>query len=272
MAKLLSTCKHCGKEFEHWKYKNRSFCSRKCYIKSSKKKIKNNCKNCDTIFEHKKSMKRLYCSRECATRERARIPKKLITKICYYCKKEFSLTPHLKRKFCSRDCYHKNHGFFKYATEEEQKRLRFKYFDKYVVRTSEGCWKWTGRVNIGGYPQLADNYPAHKFSYEYYVKPIPKGLYALHHCDTRSCCNFSHIFLGTLNDNNQDMIKKGRMYINYGGKSPKRKLSDEQVIEIKKLLKTGLSQNKISKKFNISQSGIVDIKSGRTYKNVKDAE
>src|SRR3990167_2103817 len=189
MAKLLSTCKHCGKEFEHWKYKNRSFFSIKCYIKFSK-----------------------------------------------------------------------------------QKRLRFKYFDKYVVRTSEGCWKWTGRVNIGGYPQLADNYPAHKFSYEYYVKPIPKGLYALHHCDTRSCCNFSHIFLGTLNDNNQDMIKKGRMYINYGGKSPKRKLSARSCIEIKKLLKTGLSQNKISKKFNISQSGIVDIKSGRTYKNVKDAE
>lgn len=40
--------------------------------------------------------------------------------------------------------------------------------------------------------------------------PIPEGLYVLHTCDIRLCCNPSHLYVGTAKDNVADMMRKGR--------------------------------------------------------------
>jgi hypothetical protein len=39
---------------------------------------------------------------------------------------------------------------------------------------------------------------------------IPKGMQVCHKCDVGFCCNPSHLFLGTPQDNTDDKIKKGR--------------------------------------------------------------
>lgn len=54
---------------------------------------------------------------------------------------------------------------------------------------------------------------------------------------------------------------------NKGEKNGMNILQEEQVIEIKKLLKTGLSQQKIAEKFNVSRSCILSINIGRTWKH-----
>lgn len=79
------------------------------------------------------------------------------------------------------------------------------------------CWTWVGAINSNGYGQLngplGNRIYAHRASYEMFIGPIPKGLFVLHHCDNRKCINPSHLFIGTLKDNTQDAISKGRFHL-----------------------------------------------------------
>ena len=81
---------------------------------------------------------------------------------------------------------------------------------------NSGCWLWTASVRpLSGYGQLRHAGKirfAHRVAYEAFRGRIPDGLFVCHHCDTRSCINPDHLFLGTGKDNAQDMIRKGRQY------------------------------------------------------------
>lgn len=76
------------------------------------------------------------------------------------------------------------------------------------------CWLWTGSHNNKGYgtfliPRRRYFY-AHRCSYALTYGFTPMDLMACHHCDNPPCCNPSHIFLGTLQDNVKDAKDKGR--------------------------------------------------------------
>jgi hypothetical protein len=82
----------------------------------------------------------------------------------------------------------------------------------------EDCWLWHGSID-GEYPAITlrnrkdekqVRIKAHRMSYLLYVGPIPGGLYCLHICDEPRCCNPAHLFLGTIKDNTEDMVGKGR--------------------------------------------------------------
>ena len=84
-----------------------------------------------------------------------------------------------------------------------------------------GCWLWTASKRNKGYGAfaftgadgVAVQTRAHRLSFEAFNVPIPDGLCVLHRCDVPACVNPDHLFLGTKADNNRDMVKKGRHYL-----------------------------------------------------------
>ena len=79
------------------------------------------------------------------------------------------------------------------------------------------CWEWKGAIQTSQYGQyvirkkeLSINKLAHRFSYEYFIGEIPEGMLVCHKCDNKICINPYHLFLGTHQDNTNDMVSKGR--------------------------------------------------------------
>ena len=105
--------------------------------------------------------------------------------------------------------------------------------------------------------------------------PIPNGMCIMHTCDNPSCFSPEHLFLGTLRDNAIDMASKGRQVFqkniekaSRGETHGKSKITSENVIEIRNLYSSGMSQRKIAKRYGISQSNVCDIVNRRTWKHV----
>lgn len=77
-----------------------------------------------------------------------------------------------------------------------------------------GCWLWTGALAGFGYGIAGGNryrIKAHREAYRLFVGDIPRDLCVLHKCDVPSCCNPAHLYLGTILDNREDMIRTGRV-------------------------------------------------------------
>ena len=101
---------------------------------------------------------------------------------------------------------------------------------------------------------------AHKLAYELTYGKVPDGLHVLHKCDTPSCVNPDHLYLGDNNDNVRDKVAKGRSLSKE--RNPSAKLTSEQVECIK--LDTR-SQRKIAKEYGVAQATVYNIKRGRTW-------
>jgi hypothetical protein len=84
---------------------------------------------------------------------------------------------------------------------------------KWVPEPNSGCWLWLGSVDRKGYGSLrvaGQLKRATHVSLALAGSSIPSGMYVLHRCDVPGCVNPDHLFIGTLKDNTQDMIRKGR--------------------------------------------------------------
>ena len=77
-----------------------------------------------------------------------------------------------------------------------------------------GCLLWLGSADKDGYCRVAmpgkSPQLVHRVAYEQFVGPIPDGMKVCHRCDTPSCVNADHFFLGTQKANLRDMFRKRR--------------------------------------------------------------
>lgn len=111
-----------------------------------------------------------------------------------------------------------------------------------------GCWLWTGRVNKDGYGVTSlkgKHYMAHRLAWQELRGNIPQGLCVCHKCDTAECVNPDHLWLGTLKQNNHDMIRKGRQ------KGARVILKPSDLDEIRDLVKAGMTQHNASKAYRV---------------------
>ncbi len=124
------------------------------------------------------------------------------------------------------------------------------------------CWLWTGKKRANGYgiawnAALHREVRAHRAAY--ILEFGHTDLDVCHHCDNRLCVRGSHLFSGTKKDNLADMTAKGRRFA---------KLTESQVIEVMKLRTDGITQQAIADLFNVSQSCIAHICTGKNWKKI----
>lgn len=141
------------------------------------------------------------------------------------------------------------------------------------VQKTDGCWEWTNAKNPKGYgvfcvdKKTNNNEQAHRVSYRLHYGEIPDLLKVLHRCDNPSCVRPDHLFLGTDGDNMRDKVAKDRQH--KGEKSPISKLTNAQVIEIRKRHAVGdISQSQLAREYGICHQTMGSLINGETWKHL----
>lgn len=117
------------------------------------------------------------------------------------------------RQFCNRSCY---------ATFYNAKPI-WEAFSEKTTEAESGCIEWTGYRDPKGYGRYktqGGEIIAHRVAYAMHYGGIPEGMHVLHRCDNRACCNPQHLFVGTAQDNMDDMKAKGRGARRFGEANP----------------------------------------------------
>ncbi len=147
-------------------------------------------------------------------------------------------------------------------------------FERFISRVikSDGCWEWVGSKYRGGYGHFRRKidgkwkmYKTHRYSYEYYTKTDALNNLICHTCDNPSCVNPDHLFIGTPQDNHDDMRSKGRWKLI---RNPKHRLLNmKTAIEIRKYKEENPEAKllEISTKFTTSKQQVSRILLGHIW-------
>jgi len=157
----------------------------------------------------------------------------------------------------------------KYTKKPAQNRFMAKVF---VPNDPDACWEWKAAKRNDGYGQFSLNRKpigAHIVSYQFFCGEISKGMCVCHKCDNRSCVNPKHLFLGTHKENMADMVRKKRQSDRKGSKNSRAILKEDDILKIRKLFETKLTQTEIGKMFGVSYEVIGMIKRGRNWSHVQ---
>lgn len=149
-----------------------------------------------------------------------------------------------------------------------RKTLMERFEEKYCPEPNTGCWLWTANTR-GRYGRMWDGEgysSAHKISYRLYRGEVPERVCVCHTCDTPTCVNPEHLFLGTVQDNMTDKVKKGRH--TFGTKHPKVKLTDDLALAVYR--EEGF-QREVAALYGISQRLVWNIKNKKTWRHIHAA-
>jgi hypothetical protein len=153
-------------------------------------------------------------------------------------------------------------------------------WSKVDKRGPDECWLWMGTVNKQGYGRTEINdkaYYAHRVIFALSNPGIieleaPKDTkdqgWLRHTCDNPPCCNPRHLLVGTHQDNMNDKMERGRQVYFKSTKSPRAKLSEEEVLEIRRLKKQGATIKALALLYDVSLSCISHLLYGLSYQDI----
>lgn len=134
-----------------------------------------------------------------------------------------------------------------------------------------GCWVWTAATNGHGYGRIwagGKLVVPHRYVFEFFNGPIPelpgsdfRGTCVCHRCDNRACVNPEHLFLGTHQDNMDDMAAKGRRRSRavVGEAHGCSKLTARKVRQMFELREQGWTQQQLAHYFDVSQTTVSQV-------------
>lgn len=153
----------------------------------------------------------------------------------------------------------------------ESKNLTKKFWSKVDKSSSiDGCWLWKAKtVTYFGYGRIRvgkKTIVAHRVAWYLIHGVLPQQL-LLHSCDNPKCVNPDHLREGTQFENMKDKTSRNRQQ--KGQSHPHSKLTESEVKEILLLLKKGVLQKEIAKKFNTVSSNISLINRRLAWRHIK---
>lgn len=166
------------------------------------------------------------------------------------------------------------------GSEPLPEKSKRKFFERFQ-NAENGCWIWTASIGDAGYGLMSIyGMPcvASRLSYLIHKGPIPDGLFVCHKCDNPPCVNPDHLFLGTVKDNADDAIRKGRykeMPHAMGGAATRgsingfAKLTEAKVADILVLAKQGRSHVSLASDFGVCNSTIGRIVHRKIWTHVE---
>jgi len=147
-----------------------------------------------------------------------------------------------------------------------------RFLEKVQRGGDDECWEWTGnrrdgygRFRIGG--RDGKLYTATRLMWRLTHGSDPAGQLVCHICDNPSCCNPSHLFLGSDAENNADKEQKIRGKHPVGEANGLSKLSEENVIAV---FTSNDSHRALARKYGVSDVAIASIRKGKTWTHVTD--
>lgn len=147
------------------------------------------------------------------------------------CSVDGCTSPLYAKSMCERHYARVRRNGSPYVNKRTERRDPVEWlWSNYMPVPECGCWLWEGATSPEGYGYMKvgpERVSTHRMSYELVVGLLSGTDCVLHRCDTPSCINPRHLFVGTRTDNNADKMRKGRHV--YGADSPFAKLTDDAV-------------------------------------------
>lgn len=130
-------------------------------------------------------------------------------------------------------------------------------------------------LSTDGYPRFnmgidgkKQHTKVHNLVMAVFVGPKPAGLVVRHLDGNKANNRLSNLAYGTYQENSHDAIRHGTW--NHGTKVPCAKLTDDDVREIRRLHKQGMTQRELAARFGVNPATIHPIVHGTAWKHVKE--
>ena len=137
---------------------------------------------------------------------------------------------------------------------------------------ARGCIPWLGSKTHRGYGLIqvgnrgSVKTSAHRIAWVLVHGDLPPDLCVLHRCDNPSCVNADHLFIGSVQQNVQDMVAKNRHPWRNG--TPWQKLNSTDGERIRDLRRAGCIQQQVADWLGVSRPLISLIESRRVQHSV----
>ena len=140
------------------------------------------------------------------------------------------------------------------------------------VEKTNSCWVWRGARSTSGYGSAwyeGVPYAAHRLAWTLTNGKIDGKVVLRHCCDNPRCVNPSHLVPGTQLDNVRDMIDKGRKVVVRGERVATSKLTNEQVVVLRKARSAGMSLDDLSILVGMTRLNVYHAIKGKSYTDTK---
>jgi len=191
--------------------------------------------------------------------------------VCERCGKEFQYYSNKVRKkarLCSRKCFA---DFGKQKNWPTNKWIARRFWTNVNIGKPNDCWNWKGTKRRGIF-SIGRTFATSTSRFAMILhlgRWLEDTEWVLHDCDNPRCCNPNHLWIGTAQDNTNDMMSKGRHKVPFGEEHWNSKLHEKSIYQIRRLWKTGRwSKSELSRLFDVCHALIGKIISKEIWRHV----